>query len=125
MVMGFFDDVFGDPDKQFKKEVERWKKEDEAFMAEIREDDRLWQKAGGDPILYDELKTLQRVKKSYDETVNDFKRTTDGIERHRKSMSGNDGFDIGGFMNRAYSRAMDRDADRRVRELERAGRKYD
>lgn len=123
MVMGFFDEVFGDPDKQFKKEVERWKKEDEAFMAEIREDDRLWQKAGGDPILYDELKALQRVKKSYDETVNDFKRTTDGIERHRKSMSDNGGFDR--LMNRAYSRAMDRDADRRVRELEREGRKYD
>lgn len=122
--MGFFDDVFGDPDKQFKKEVERWKKEDEAFMAEIREDDRLWQKAGGDPILYDELKALQRVKKSYDETVDNFKRTTDGIERHRKStFSGNGGFDR--LMNRAYNRAMDNDADRIVRELEREGRKYD
>ena len=116
--MGFFDDVFGDPDKQFKKQVEQWKKEDEAWMAEIREDDRRWQRAGGDPELYDAMK-------SYEDTVKEAKKSFESMERHRKQNFNGGGFDIGGFMNRAYSRAMDRDADRRVRELEREGRKYD
>lgn len=122
--MGFFDEVFGDPEKQFKKEVERWKKEDEAWMAEIREDDRRWQRAGGDPELYDAMK-------SYEDTVKEAKKSFDAMERHRKSMfSGGGGFDglmdgLQRMQNRAYSRAMDNDADRRVRELEREGRKYD
>ncbi len=117
--MGFFDDVFGDPDKQFKKDIERWKKEDEAWMAEIREDDRRWQRAGGDPELYDAMK-------SYEQTVSETKKSFEAMERHRKqNFGGGGGFDVDGFMNRAYRRAMDRDADRRVRELEREGRKYD
>ncbi len=125
--MGFFDDIFGDPEKQLKKDMERWKKEDEAFMAEIREDDRLWQQAGGDPELYDELKALQRERKAYEKTVAEAKRTFDGIERHRQShFSGGGGGDfVGRLVNRAYNNAMDRDADRIVRELEREGRKYD
>ena len=118
--MGFFDEVFGDPEKQFKKDVERWKKEDEAFMAEIREDDRRWQRAGGDPELYDAMK-------SYEDTVKEAKKSFEAMERHRKrNFDGGRLMDtIGRIQNRAYNRAMDRDADRIVRELERAGNRYD
>ena len=116
--MGFFDEVFGDPEKQFKKDVERWKREDEAWMAEIREDDRRWQRAGGDPELYNAMK-------AYDDTVAETKKSFAAMERHRKQNFDGGGIDIGGLVNRAYSRAMDRDADRRVRELERAASRYD
>lgn len=118
--MGFFDEVFGDPEKQFKKDIERWKKEDEAWMNEIREDDRRWQRAGGDPELYDAMK-------SYEDTVKEAKKSFEAMERHRKQNFDGGGLldTIGRIQNRAYSRAMDRDADRLVRELEREGRKYD
>ena len=89
-----------------------------AWMAEIREDDRRWQLAGGDPELYDAIK-------SYEQTVSETKKSFEAMERHRKQNFSGGGFDVDGFINRAYSRAMDRDADRIVRELEREGRKYD
>ena len=122
--MGFFDDVFGDPNKQFKKDIERWKKEDEAWMAEIRKDDERWRRAGGDPELYDAMKACEDAEAK---ARKDF----EAMERHRKrNFEGGGGFSrfvegVARAQDRAYARAMDRDADRIVRELEREGRKYD
>ena len=125
--MGFFDDVFGDPKKEMKKNIERWKKEDELFMEEVRKDDRRWRMAGGDPDLYDELKRTEEAEENFRKSMQD-------LEKRRKNdmaslaMSDKFGSFANGFQdfaNRSARRAMDRDADRLVRELEDESRRYD
>ena len=125
--MGFFDDVFGDPKKEMKKNIERWKKEDELFMEEVRKDDRRWRMAGGDPDLYDELKRTEEAEENFRKSMQDLekRRKNDMASLAMSDKFGSFASGLQDFANRSYRRAMDRDADRLVRELEDESRRYD
>ena len=125
--MGFFDDIFGDPVKQHQKEIERWKEEDRRFMEEVRRDDRRWRQAGGDPELYDEIKKTEEMEEEFRQSMRnlDRRRKSDMAALAMSDKLGSFANSARNFADRQYSRAMKRDADKLVRDLEEESRRYD
>lgn len=47
--MGFFNEVFGDPEKEFEKQKKRDAEWDRLFMESVREDDRILNEFANNP----------------------------------------------------------------------------